>query len=450
MASNPRFNPNDFIAGNARPVLPGPGEQLAADQPRAHAVRAGSTFKLVHVDRHAAEPSCSPTGADDTVVRDTRRLLHASATTEQRATRARRCYGHVDLPGALDGVERRVLLHGRATSSGTLPRRGQAAGTATSPATDPRRPAPGGNAIQHTARTYGFGEPTGLGLGDQAGRDPRPRVPGDAQHEQHRHTRSGAAATAPASRSARATCSSRRCSSPTRYAAFANGGTLYEPRLADEVTQSSAGPAGSGRRPSRALQPTVRRTTGSRPTSAARSRPVSPGSSTATGTAPRQARSTDYQGMPVDRQDRHRAGATTSRTRRGSPAITNPDNPTPRCRSTSSWSMVERGRVRCQHRRADRPPGHRLPQQPERAAGAGRRRPAAGNERATDVDDQREPHRATRTRRGSASRRDSRRRRCGTSTGCSSARRSRITGIGLLMIYSTTHQRIPRRPATTS
>ena len=34
------------------------------------------------------------------------------------------------------------------------------------------------------------------------------------------------------------------------YAAFANGGTLYQPRLADEVTQSSAGPpAGSARRP---------------------------------------------------------------------------------------------------------------------------------------------------------------------------------------------------------
>jgi penicillin-binding protein 2 len=50
------------------------------------------------------------------------------------------------------------------------------------------------------------------------------------------------------------------------YAAFANGGTLHQPRLVDEVTQSSAGlPAGQLGPVVHAIDPVVKRTTGLTP-----------------------------------------------------------------------------------------------------------------------------------------------------------------------------------------
>ena len=107
---------------------------------------------------------------------------------------------------------------------------------------------PVGYGIQKTAFQFGLGKATGVGLvGDQAGRIPT-RVRSMSSSTRTPRTRPpgpGGVATAPASRSARVTCWSRRCSSPTCTRRSANGGTLYTPRLASAVLASGVGlPAG--------------------------------------------------------------------------------------------------------------------------------------------------------------------------------------------------------------
>ena len=76
------------------------------------------------------------------------------------------------------------------------------------------------------------------------------------------------------------------------YAAFANGGTLYQPRLADEVTESSGGlPAGQLGPVVHPIDPLVRRTTGLSPEVRQPDRRRPRTASSTTRTAPRRARS---------------------------------------------------------------------------------------------------------------------------------------------------------------
>ena len=143
-----------------------------------------------------------------------------------------------------------------------------------------------------------------------------------------------------------------------------------------------------------------------------------------------------------------RRSRTASRTRRGSPAITNPDND-PGAAAVRGRGDGRAGRLRRQTspRRSCAGSIDYLNGNPHCRARS-RVDPATGDrgERLMSTINP-QPHRARACApRARASRRGSRRRRCATSTGCSSARRSRITALGLLMIYSTTHQRIPGDP----
>ena len=242
---------------------------------------------------------------------------------------------------------------------------GQAAGFAGDLAGDklPDAQHPVGNAIQHTAATYGFGESTGIGLGDQAGVIPNHeyRVKVNPTTPDNQFWRRGDSASLAVGQGDVLVTPLQLADG---YAAFANGGTLYQPRLADEVTESSgglpAGQLGAGRtipstrtcRRTTALTPEVRQ-------------PIVDGLHGVIydqdGTA--AAAFSDYQGAPRDRQDGDRASASRTRTRRGSWPITNPDND-PALAAVRDRGDGRAGWLRRQRRRAHRAPGHRLPQQP--------------------------------------------------------------------------------------
>ena len=98
--------------------------------------------------------------------------------------------------------------------------------------------------------------------------------------------------------------------------------------------------------------------------------------------------------MPVIGKTGTAQNGVRSRTRRGSPRSPTPTHD-PAAPQYVIVAMVEQGGFGASTRRADRAPGHRLPEQPERRAPAGRasRPRRRASSRATDVDDQPEPHR---------------------------------------------------------
>ncbi len=121
---------------------------------------------------------------------------------------------------------------------------------------------PVGNAIQHTARAYGFGEQSGIGLNDQAGVIPNHeyRVKLNPDNVDDQFWRRG-------DNTSLAVGQGDVLVTPLQladaYAAFANGGTLYQPRLVDAVTENSAGlPAGQLGTVVTAIDPMVKGTTG--------------------------------------------------------------------------------------------------------------------------------------------------------------------------------------------
>ncbi len=124
---------------------------------------------------------------------------------------------------------------------------------------------PVGNAIQHTAGTYGFGEQSGIGLNDQAGVIPNHEYrvklnPNNAELQFWRRGDSAALAVG------QGDVLVTPLQLANAYAAFANGGTLYQPRLVDAVTENSAGlPAGQLGPVVSAIDPQVKRTTGITP-----------------------------------------------------------------------------------------------------------------------------------------------------------------------------------------
>ena len=223
MASYPEYDPNRFSNGIPTPDwqrLNDPAATTRWSTGRSRAsTRPGSTFKLITAiaglnERrdHREQDDRRPRAVR--VPDRPRPLLHATTTT--------RAYGRVDLRPRADGVERRVLLHDRRRS--LLQAEARAA----------RRERAAGHGPRVRVRQ---------GVGDRAAeRGDRPGarrgVEGEGPRRRTRgvpRTRTGCRATASISPSARATCSSRRSSSPTRTRRSRNGGTLREPRLASEV-----------------------------------------------------------------------------------------------------------------------------------------------------------------------------------------------------------------------
>jgi penicillin-binding protein 2 len=111
--------------------------------------------------------------------------------------------------------------------------------------TDPKSPL---YVIQQTAREFGFGEPTGIGLPDEA----KGRVP-DLNFKllfNKNNPDPGAKVWLPGDNANLAVGQGDLLVTPlqlaTAYAAFANGGTLYQPRVASKILENS-GVAGAGK-----------------------------------------------------------------------------------------------------------------------------------------------------------------------------------------------------------
>ena len=175
MASNPGFNPNDFIAGDADKYFEDPNFPLLNRALNPYA--PGSTFKTI-TSIAMLQSGIFPDGPNH-VVSDYPDGCFHFGNDEERCNAGDAVLGAVDLPGALT-VSSDVYFYSVGNEFWNAYRNeGQAkVGTGDDLAGDklPDDQHPVGNAIQHTARTYGFGESTGTGLGDQAGVIPNRRA----------------------------------------------------------------------------------------------------------------------------------------------------------------------------------------------------------------------------------------------------------------------------------
>jgi penicillin-binding protein 2 len=337
-ASNPSFDPNDFVKGDADKYFNDPNHPLINRALNAYA--PGSTFKTF-TSLAMLQSGLEPEGADH-VVDENPPGCFTFGNDEQRCNASHAVLGSRSLVSALT-VSSDVYFYSVGNDFWNRYRdEGQAAGFTGDLAGDKLSDAqhPVGNAIQHTADTYGFGAPTGIGLDDQAGVIPNHEYrvklnPNDSELQFWRRGDSASLAVG------QGDVLVTPLQLADAYAAFANGGTLYQPRLADEVTQSSAGlPAGQLGPVVHAIDPLVRRTTSLSPEVSA---PIMEGldgvvnseNGTATGAF------SDYQGV-------HVIGKTGTAERKPNQdtswfvAITNPDN-NPALPQYVIVAMVEQG-----------------------------------------------------------------------------------------------------------
>jgi penicillin-binding protein 2 len=263
MASNPGFDPNDFIAGDADKYFHDPNNPLINRALNPYA--PGSTFKTF-TSIAMLQSGLFPEGADHTVDENPPGCF-VFGNDERRCNAGGTVLGTRDLPSALT-VSSDVYFYSVGNQFWNRYRdEGQAAGYTGDLAGDklPDAQHPQGNAIQHTALTYGFGTPTGIGLGDQGGVIPNHeyRVKLNPKDTELQFWRRGDSASLAVGQGDVLVTPLQLADA---YAAFANGGTLYQPRLADVVTQSSAGlPQGQYGPVLQTLNPIVKRTTGLTP-----------------------------------------------------------------------------------------------------------------------------------------------------------------------------------------
>jgi penicillin-binding protein 2 len=344
MATNPSFNPNDFISGHS--------DQYFADQNFPLLNRAlnplapGSTFKPFTSIAMLQSPTLFPDGANHTVSENPAGCFTSGNENDVRCNAGKAVLGTNALSSALT-VSSDVYFYSVGNDFWNAYRdEGNAAGHSGVYGGDaiPDAQHPVGNAIQHTALTYGFGASTGIGLDGsqlQAGIIPNHeyRVTLNKNPDDQIWRRGDSESLAVGQGDVLVT----PLQLANGYAALANGGTLYQPRLADEVTQSSAGlPAGQLGAVINTIQPMVKRTTGltpdvSGPIEAGLAGVVDPnGNGTAAGAF------NGYQGMPV-------IGKTGTAQRTGKQdtswfaAVTNPGNADPAVPQYVVVAMVEQG-----------------------------------------------------------------------------------------------------------
>lgn len=264
MASKPGFNPNDFISGNADQYFADPNKPLLNRALSGYA--PGSTFKTITSLAMLQNPGLFPDGPGTTYSDYPDGCFHFG-NDEEACNAGGAVLGAVNLPSALT-VSSDVYFYTAGNEFWKAYRdEGKAAGHTGDLSGDaiPDAQHPVGNAIQHTARAYGLGESTDVGLGDDTGRIPDHefRVALNPNDDELKIWRRG-------DNTALAVGQGDVLVTPLQlanaYAAFANGGTLYQPRLADEVTQSSAGlPAGQLGPVVSPIDPLVKRSTGLTP-----------------------------------------------------------------------------------------------------------------------------------------------------------------------------------------
>lgn len=344
MASNPSFNPNDFISGNADQYFKQDPESSPLINRALNAYAPGSTFKAITSLAMLQSPTLFPEGANTVYDDYPDGCFHFGSEGQKACNAGGAVLGAVDLPSALT-VSSDVYFYTAGNKFWTAYRdEGKAAGHTGDLSGDavPDAQHPVGNAIQHVARTYGLGEQTGIGLGDNSGviPDHEFRVKFNAKNPDLQIWRRGDNTNLAVGQGDVLVTPLQLANA---YAAFANGGTLYQPRLADEVTQSSAGlPAGQLGTPVTSIQPIVKRSTGLMPEvrgpiEAGLAGVVDPnGRGTAAGAF------NGYLGMPV-------IGKTGTAQRPGKQdtswfaAVTNPDSTDPAVPQYVVVAMVEQG-----------------------------------------------------------------------------------------------------------
>ena len=324
MASNPSYDPNDFIAGTADKYFDDPAKPLINRALNTYA--PGSTFKMITSIAMLQTGLRSP---EETL--DDEGCFKFGGEGEQRCNARNAAYGTVDLRRALS-VSSDVYFYSVGNEFWNRYR---------DEGGDKVTGHPVGNGIQGVARAYGFGEATAVGLpGDQPG-----RVPDHAFRVELNKTNPADQAWRRGDSASLAVGQGDVLVTPLQlanaYAAFANGGTLYTPRVASAIRATNSGfPGGQLGDVVLALDPQTKRTTS---LSADNRRPILDGLNgvvtSGEGTAYGAFR--DYEGVKV-------IGKTGTAQRKPNQdtswfvAITNPDND-PALPQYVVLAMVEQG-----------------------------------------------------------------------------------------------------------
>jgi penicillin-binding protein 2 len=222
MASYPTYNPADFVNGIKPEVfaaLTAPQSQYPLNNRVVSGGYApGSTFKLVTSIAGLTDGLLSV----NTTVNDTGSTKIGNRVFKNAGTRS---YGYVSLPQALT-VSSDVYFY--QLGANFWYRRGQV-----------------GDGIQQTARSLGFGKRTGIVLeGDQPGRVPDPESR-KREHDRHpdifpeRNWFAGDNANLAVGQGETVVTPLQLANA---YATFANGGTLYTPRVAARVVKADGKP----------------------------------------------------------------------------------------------------------------------------------------------------------------------------------------------------------------
>ncbi len=111
MASNPSFNPNDFISGNSDQYFKDPDNPPLLNR-ALNAYRAGIDVQADHVPGDVAEPACIPTAPNTTYSPTIPTGASTSATTRSACNAGERGARGGRPAVGVDRVQRRVLLHG--------------------------------------------------------------------------------------------------------------------------------------------------------------------------------------------------------------------------------------------------------------------------------------------------------------------------------------------------
>jgi len=250
MASGPGYDPNAFISGNADQYINDPANPLLDKGLGQYA--PGSTFKLISSIAGLQSGVITPETSvyDDGCIK----------LGDQNFCNARKeSYGYVSLRQAIT-VSSDVYFYNLGNE---LWKRYYGPTTAGDEGGDAATSHPIGYAIQNVARDFGFDQPTGVALpGDSKGRIP------DLAFNQELNKNS----SDPFSRTWRRGDSANLAVGQgdvlvtplqlaNAYATFANGGTLYTPRVVSSVLNSSAGkPAGQLGTVDHTIDPQVKHT----------------------------------------------------------------------------------------------------------------------------------------------------------------------------------------------
>ncbi len=236
MASGPSYDPNAFVNGTADQYIQHPNQPLRNRATGGYA--PGSTFKAFS---SVAMLNAGLRTPDETYYDEG---CFTFGNNEERCNAGKHSYGSVDLQRALT-VSSDVFFYNVGNSFWTSYRdEGKAAGFPGELAGDklPASGHPVGYGMQNTARDFGFGEVTGFGQGESAGRIPdltfnQELNKGNCDSTNCTWRRGDSASLAVGQGDVLVT----PLQLALAYGAFGNGGTLYSPRLVEDVRQSAAG-----------------------------------------------------------------------------------------------------------------------------------------------------------------------------------------------------------------